>query len=198
MAKLEPKTERRMGPAGSENWHAMLDGAEDLLREEGHSALTSRRVADRIGVKQRLIYYYFRTMDDLVVEMFRRLAEREIARLQQACQSESPMREIWDICLHTTDARLISEFMALASRIDGLRKEVVAFIEESRRLQIAVISKATDRLGGDASVPPDGLALLATSLALSLTREEQIGIELGHQTARALVEMIFEKYEPRD
>jgi len=34
--------ERRMGPEGSDNWHAMLDGAEAILREEGHAALTSR------------------------------------------------------------------------------------------------------------------------------------------------------------
>ena len=48
----------------------MLDSAEDILREEGYGALTSRRVAERLGVKQRLVYYYFRTMDDLIAETF--------------------------------------------------------------------------------------------------------------------------------
>lgn len=197
MANLQHKSERRMGPAGSENWHAMLDGAEEVLREEGHGALTSRRVAERVGVKQRLIYYYFRTMDDLIVEMFHRLSEREIARLQSASKSDMPMREVWDICINTTDARLITEFMALASRIEGLRKEVVFFIEESRRIQMAVIAKAAERNGSRSPIPPDGLALLATSLALSLTREEQIGIDMGHETARRLVEDIFDVYEPQ-
>ncbi|MCB2077410.1 MAG: TetR/AcrR family transcriptional regulator [Novosphingobium sp.] len=186
-----------MGPAGSENWHAMLDGAEDILREEGHAELTSRRVAERIGVKQRLIYYYFRTMDDLVVEMFQRSSEREIARLRTAAASEMPMREIWDVCIHTTDARLITEFMALAARIEGLRKEVILFIEESRRIQIEAIASAARRSEAKQAIPPDALALLATSLALSLTREEQIGIDMGHETVRKLVEAIFDTYEPR-
>ncbi|PEQ13042.1 TetR family transcriptional regulator [Novosphingobium sp. PC22D] len=185
-----------MGPAGSENWHAMLDGAEDVLREEGHAALTSRRVAERVGVKQRLIYYYFSTMDELVVAMFRRLSERELARLAQAAGSDLPMRHIWDICIHTADARLTAEFMALAARIDGLRKEVIRFIEESRRIQIAAIERAAARSGAAQVMPADCLALIATSLSLTLIREEQLGVEIGHQPARALVEAIFERYEP--
>ena len=86
---------RRMGPEGSENWHAMLDGAEAILREEGHAHLTSRSIADRIGVKQRLVYYYFRTMDDLVIALFHRMAEREMARLKAAASGERPLRAIW-------------------------------------------------------------------------------------------------------
>src|SRR5688572_20254593 len=103
---------RRMGPAGSQIWHAMLDGAEDILRDEGHAALTSRRIADRVGVKQRLVYYYFHTMDDLIVAMFRRSSERDLQRLEVVSKSELPLRQIWDICYHSQDARLISEYMA--------------------------------------------------------------------------------------
>src|ERR1700743_1817780 len=109
-------TSRRMGTPGSANWHAMLDGAESVLREEGYAALTSRRIAEVIGVKQRLVYYYFQTMDDLIVETFRRLSIRELERLRAAAASERPIRELWNICIHTSDAPLISEFTALANR----------------------------------------------------------------------------------
>ena len=70
MTTTRPGPARRMGPSGSEVWHSILDGADDILREEGHAELTSRRIAERIGVKQRLVYYYFNTMDDLVVALF--------------------------------------------------------------------------------------------------------------------------------
>ena len=69
MTSNQQRSERRMGPAGSENWHAMLDGAEAVLREEGQAALTSRRIAEQIGVKQRLVYYYSSTMDDLIIAL---------------------------------------------------------------------------------------------------------------------------------
>ncbi len=196
MSNAKQKSDRRMGPAGSENWHMILDGAEEILRDEGHAALSSRRVAECIGVKQRLIYYYFQTMDDLVVALFHRRSERELERLNRAALSDMPMREMWDICINTTDARLISEFMALANRIEGLRKEVVFFIEEWRKTQMEVIASCASRLKGDMLIPPDSLALLATSLALSLTREKQIGIDLGHDTVQALVASILEVYEP--
>lgn len=191
------KTVRRMGPSGSENWHAMLDGAEAILRDEGHAALTSRRVAERIGVKQRLVYYYFRTMDDLIVETFGRLSKRELQRLRAARETGMPLRKIWDVCIHTTDARLVSEFMALAHRIDGLAKEVIHFVEESRAIQIEALAAAIKRSNAKASsVSPAGLALLATSVALSLTREDDLGIRTGHAEVMAVIEKFLSEVEP--
>ncbi|MFK4872338.1 TetR family transcriptional regulator [Novosphingobium sp. ZW T3_23] len=196
MVDTKPVSERRMGPVGSENWLAMLDGAEAILREEGHAALSSRRVAEHIGVKQRLVYYYFRTMDDLIVATFRRLSERELKRLAAARSSDLPLREIWDVCIHTTDARLISEFMALAGRIDGLGKEVIHFIEEARRIQTEAISEALVARSARLPMDADALALLATSLALSLTREADLGVSMGHEGAIAVVTRILDSLEP--
>ena len=146
MRDSQEKSDRRMGPPGSDTWHAMLDGAEAVLRDEGHAALTSRRIAERIGVRQRLVYYYFATMDDLVIAMFHRLSVRELERLRQTEASAQPLREIWDVCINTTDARLISQFMALAGRIEGLRKEVIHFIEQSRAIQIAALAAASNSI----------------------------------------------------
>ena len=166
----------------------MLDGAEVILREEGYCALTSRRVAECIGVKQRLVYYYFQTMDDLIVETFRRLSMRELERLRQALASPRPLRQIWDVCIHTSDARLISEFMALANRNKALRKEVIGFIEESRVIQVKALSAAIERRSGASGIPPEGLAIMATSLALSFTREKELGVSAGHREILAVIE----------
>jgi AcrR family transcriptional regulator len=169
-----------MGPPGSDNWHAMLDAAEDILREEGHAQLTSRRIAERIGVKQRLVYYYFRTMEDLIVEMFRRSSERDLQRLHEVSGSPKPLRQLWELCFHSHDARLISEYMALANHIPDLRAEVIRFIEESRAIQVAAISAALQRNPDASRVRAPALAVLATSIGLSLNREEQLGVRSGH------------------
>jgi AcrR family transcriptional regulator len=169
-----------MGPPGSDTWHAMLDAAEDILREEGHAQLTSRRIAERIGVKQRLVYYYFRTMEALIVEMFRRSSGRDLQRLYAVSAAPKPLRQLWEICFHSHDARLISEYMALANRIPELRAEVIKFIEESRAVQIAAISAALTRHPGLSRIGAPGLAVMATSIGLSLNREEQLGVRSGH------------------
>lgn len=177
-----------MGPVGSQNWHAMLDAAEMILREEGYAALTSRRIAEQIGVKQRLVYYYFMTMDELIVATFRRLAVRELERLRNAASSQHPLREIWNVCIHTEDARLVTEFMALANRIEALRHEVIAFIEESRRMQVKALSDALEAKKTKSAIPAVAAALLATSVALSLGREAELGTTMGHA---ATVEVVM-------
>jgi AcrR family transcriptional regulator len=186
-----------MGVPGSANWHAMLDGAEAVLRDEGYAALTSRRLAECIGVKQRLVYYYFQTMDDLIVETFGRLAVRELERLREAAASKRPLREIWDVCIHTSDARMIAEFMALANRIKKLRAEVIHFIEESRAIQVSALSAALKRKSAKYRIPAAALAMLATSVALSLTREAELGVSAGHREILAVFGRFLAQAEPK-
>lgn len=187
-----------MGPEGSGNWLAMLDGAEAILREEGHAALTSRRVAERIAVKQRLVYYYFRTMDDLVISLFRRMSERELMRLKAAAMQPQPLRTLWKISLHSTDSRLIAEFMALASRIDGLRREVIYFIEAAREIEVSVLTAAMNRVPQAGNMGPTGLAVTITSLALLLSRESQLGVSSGHAEIISALDAFLDQVEPLD
>jgi AcrR family transcriptional regulator len=187
---------RRMGTSGSANWAAMLDAAENLLRDEGCAALSSRRVAERVGVKQRLVYYYFRTMDDLIVATFARMAEREMARLNEALRSPRPLREIWSVCIHTADARIVSEFVALANRIPALREHVIAYIAETRRLQEGALQAALDRgAGAPARLPAASLAMLATSTALALNRETDLGIDAGHAGLLSAIDRLLDEFE---
>jgi AcrR family transcriptional regulator len=188
MGKAARIPARRMGSSGSVGAQAMLDGAEDILREEGYAALTSRRIAERIGVKQRLVYYYFHTMDDLIVETFRRLSVRELERHRRAASSERPVHALWNVSTHTADARMISEFMALANRIAALRDEVVHFIEESRAIQVEALQKALDRRRNASTIPAEGLAILANSVGLSLNREAQLGVSSGHAVITRVIQ----------
>lgn len=175
---------------------SMLDAAEQVLRDEGYAALTSRRVAEILGVKQRLIYYYFRTMDELILAAFKRLAIRDLNRLKAGIQSERPLHEVWDVCINTTDARLISEFMALANHHEGVRTEVISFIEESRKLQIAALKKAIAKSNiPSASIPLDAIVLIGTSLALTLNRESSLGVKKGHPAMKKLIKEFLDGLE---
>ena len=174
----------------------MLDGAEYILREEGHAQLTSRRIAERVGVKQRLVYYYFRSMDELIVDLFRRLSERELKRLREASELQHALREIWNTNVGSTDARLISEFMALANRLEGLKIEVIKFIQDSRAIEIEAIRAALARKSIPNALPAAALAIVAASVALSVSREAQLGIDMGHGDIIAVVEGFLAAIEP--
>lgn len=188
---------RRMGSIDSEMAGSMMEAAEAILNEEGYAALTSRRVADYLGVKQRLVYYYFRTMDDLVQESFRRLSVRELERLRSAISSDKPLHEVWNICINTSDARLVSEYMALANRNEGIRKEVIHFIEESRKMQVKALKNAMARNGTLKNLPKaEIIAFLGTSVALALNREASLGVTHSHAAVKKMISEFFELLEP--
>lgn len=189
--------ERRMGSIESEKGDAMLDAAEVILLEEGYAALTSRRVAEQMGVKQRLVYYYFRSMDELILETFRRLSRRELERLEEAARCERPVHALWDICMNTSDVRIVSEFMAIANRNEDVRQEVVSFIKKSRRIQTRVIQKAVSKNRAAASLmSPEALAFLGAGLALALNREAALGVTAGHSVVNKKVKELVEIIEP--
>lgn len=188
----EPK--RRMGSLDSAMAQSMLTATEEVLKEEGYASLTSRRVAEHVGVKQRLVYYYFATMDDLIIESFRRLAIRDLERLKNSVSSDHPLHDIWEVGVNTADSRLVAEFMALAYRNEGLRKEVVRFIEDARDIQVAAIRKI---MGSKESkeLKPVALALLGSSVALAMNREAAIGVTKGHQTVKRLIKSFCDELE---
>lgn len=189
-------TSRRMGSVDSEKATAMLDAAEYILTEFGYGALTSRRVAEHLGVKQRLVYYYFRTMDDLVLETFKRLSERDLKRLKDSIASERPLQEIWNVFINTSDSRIVAEFMALANHHEELRAEVIRFIENSRKIQIQALKKAMAATGKNKDMPsPEAIALIGSSLALALNRESTLGVALGHSAAQKMIKQFFQSLE---
>ena len=189
---------RRMGPKGSEIWHAMLDAAEKIMQDQGYGKLTSRSVAERIGVKQRLVYYYFSTMDELIVEAFRRAAAREIARLGLALTSEHSIREIWKVFIETTDTKLVSEFVALSHRIDALGKEVKAHIEECRKLQVHALEKAMAANQIEPAIPAIAATIFANAAMLTLHHEVGIGVRDGHDEVLKVIADFIGLFDPAD
>ncbi len=92
MAVTPASSPRRIGAEDSKTRAQLLDAAELLLLEEGYAAVTSRRVAAKAGLKPQLVHYYFRTMDDLFLEVFRRRAEENVARVERAIAADGSLR----------------------------------------------------------------------------------------------------------
>lgn len=199
MTRSTQPPKRRMGPAGSPVWHAFLDGAEEILRDEGYAALTSRNIANRAALNQQLIYYYFHTMDDLIVALFQRAADREIDALNNAVTSEHPLRAMWEACIHTQDNKIVSEFTALSNRNEQLRREVIIFIKKIRRTQLKALKKALEhRELPLVAIPAEALVLIANGLGLALTRDCELGISDGHPQISNVVGELLSAIEALD
>ena len=111
---------------------ALLDAAEKLMLEEGYAAVTSRRVAAAAGLKPQLVHYYFRTMDDLFLALFRRRAEQGLERQAQAAASDQPLWALWDLSRDPRGTALTMEFIALANHRKAILAEIAASAERFR------------------------------------------------------------------
>jgi AcrR family transcriptional regulator len=172
---------RRIGAPDAKNRGVLLDAAEQLLLEDGYAAVTSRRVADRAGLKPQLVHYYFRTMEDLFLAVFRRRAEEGLGVLATALASPQPLWALWRFSTQAEATRLTMEFMGLANHRKALRAEIVYYAERFRDEQNKAIAAALRRYGVDTSdVPPVVWTVFATSVSQGLVMERALGLSTGH------------------
>ncbi len=95
--------QRRLGTESAKNRALLIEAAERLLSAEGYVAITARKVAAKAGLKLPLVYYYFKTMDDLILEVARKNTAKRLKRFVRALTSPEPLRALWELSSdHTT------------------------------------------------------------------------------------------------
>jgi TetR/AcrR family transcriptional regulator len=188
---------RRIGAPDAKNRSVLLDAAEQLMLEEGYAAVTSRRVAEKAGLKSQLVHYYFRTMDDLFLAVFRRRVEDGLLRQEQALASEQPLRALWEFSTETASTTLTMEFIALANHRKAIRAEIAHSAEQFRLAQIEALSSVLERYEIPPDVcPPSVLTVLISSLSRVLVMERVLlGMSAGHDDTHAFVEQALQRLE---
>jgi len=188
---------RRIGRESSRTRVALLDAVERLMLEEGYAAVTSRRVAAAAGVKPALVHYYFRTMDDLFLETFRRRADEGFERQEHALASPQPLWALWDFSRDQRGTALTMEFVALANHRRAIRTEIAEVAERLRARQIAALSSVLEGYGIDrAECPPVVVAVLMASISRFLVLEhETLDMSTGHAETIAVVERLLRRLE---
>jgi AcrR family transcriptional regulator len=181
-------TARRIGAEDSKTRARLLDAAEALLRDEGYAAVTSRRVAAKAGLKPQLVHYYFRTMDDLYLEVFRRGAEANLAAFEAAIAADGSLRNLWKLNADARAAAFTIEFVALANHRKAIRTEIARYAERFRAAQMEAVTAALADLGIPKSeLPPAVALLLMTGVSQVLALEDALGVTAGHDTTRRFV-----------
>lgn len=188
---------RRIGKESSKTRALLLDAAEALMLDEGYAAVSSRRVAAAADLKPALVHYYFPTMDDLFVALFRRGAERSMERYTRAAESDRPLRAIWQLSRDQRGALLLTEFSALSRHRTVVRTEIAAYARRFRQLQLRVVRRVLDDHGIDGSViTAEAVVVLMTGVSTIVAIERELGVSTGHKQALALMDDLLDRYEP--
>jgi AcrR family transcriptional regulator len=187
---------RRVGTETSRTRALLLDVTERLLVEESFAAVTSRRVAAEAGVNAALVHYYFPTLDDLFVAVYKRRTEHLVQRLTEDLRTDQPLWAMWEYNSDRTGTALASEFLALANHRRAIRAEIAEVAERLHAMQLDALSGVLERYGIDTEVvTPAAVVMLMVAIPRAMVIEEALGMTGGHQETRALVEHFLERLE---
>jgi AcrR family transcriptional regulator len=179
---------RRIGAETSATRATILTATEALVRDEGYAAVSTRRVAARAGLKPSLVHYYFPTTDDLLIAVSRMGAEQSDQQMEEALQSDDPLRALWAFFKDSSRTAMALEFLALANHRPGVRDHMAAHSSEMRKRQVAVIERLMQRDDAGGTCGPAGLALVLAGIARALVMEGGLGVTEGHAEAVAFVD----------
>lgn len=188
---------RRIGAENSATRALILDATEQLIRDEGYASVSTRRVAARAGLKPSLVHYYFPTTDDLLLALSKRGADESDRMIEEALQSDDPIRTLWRFYTDSSRTRMAVEFMALANHRKAIRAHMAEHCEAMRRREADILASLIGkRLAGPDGCPPAGLSLVLAGIGRALVMEGNLGVAAGHDEARAFVEQWLDRLAP--
>ncbi len=172
----------------------LVEAAEQLMREEGYAAVTSRRVAGKAGLKPQLVHYYFSTMDDLFLAVMHRGIEQNNEFLARALASAQPLQALWDFAFNPHIAVMTAEFAALANHRKSIRAQIASYGKQLRDVQISATTRVLKASGVSRDVcPPAALAIITDLVARGLVSEASMGLSRGHAETIALAKRYLRK-----
>ncbi|MEJ5978848.1 TetR/AcrR family transcriptional regulator [Novosphingobium sp. PS1R-30] len=166
----------------------ILDAAEKVMLEEGYAAVSSRRVAQDIGVNGATVHYYYPTTDDLFIALHARMTDQQLIELGAVLAQPDPLQALWDFQSNWGQSALGVEFIALSNHRKALQSKFAIATDQAREQQADALQRAVAGAGVDTSVvSPLALTTILVAIARTLANEERVGITRGHDEVRAVV-----------
>ncbi len=179
MASHVTKTEARSAAE-----EALLDAAERLLVEVGHSGITTRRLAEEAGVNNGLVHYYFGSIENVLVRTLERFTERLTERQRELYAAEGPFIDKWRTAMRylisedVTYEKIWLELQALAWNRPDLQEPLARVDAEWRAVLREAFEEPHRELGIE--MPLDALVSLVMTFNIGIMVERLGGVETGH------------------
>jgi AcrR family transcriptional regulator len=166
----------------------ILDATERIMVEEGYAAVSSRRVAQDLGLNAATIHYYYPSTDDLFIALHQRMTERQLVGLEEVLTADSPLEALWNFQSGWGQSALGVEFLALSNHRKAIQKIIAGVTDDARDAQTRALESALGSMRIDSAIlPPVALATIVVAIARQLANEQRVGITRGHKEVRAFV-----------
>ena len=176
----------------------ILDATEELVLEQGYAAVSSRRVAARVGIQPPHLHYYFATIDDLFVGVLRRRSGRAVERMAEALDSPEPLSRWWELASDRRGTALFVELLAAANHRPALKAEIAAMAKDVRALQMDRLTLLLDEYGLDPEVfTPVLVAAAMQGLAFAVVTDQAAGYDTHADEAAAAMSRLVRALEKK-
>ena len=169
---------------------ALLDAAERLLVEAGHTGITTRRLAQEAGLNHGLVHYYFGSVENVFIRVLERFTARLTQRQRAMYAADMPFIDKWRTAMRylSEDApyqKIWLELQALAWNRPEMRDRVAEVNGEWRAVLTEAFAEPRERYG--IAMPLDALVSLVMTFNEGIILERLSGVEKGQ---RELLEWI--------
>ena len=186
-AQSKPKKRIRRDPETTRG--LILDTTEKLMVEEGYASVSSRRIAQELGLNAATVHYYYPATDDIFIDLHKRMTDRQMQQLNGVLSSDDPLAAFWKFQSGWTQTALGVEFLALSNHRKAIREVLAEATGAARDSQAELLQRAFGRLAVASEIlPPVALATIMIATGRLLANEERVGISNGHNEVRAFID----------
>lgn len=155
---------------------ALIAAATDTLRESGFAGASARRIAQRAGCNQALVFYHFGSVHDLLLAALEDVSARRmdayrglLARTGSLAELADGARVVFEEDLDAGHVRVLTEMISgaqsdpeLAARVAGILAPWRAFAQEAVRDTLAGLPLPPDEVAHAVVAGLLGLEMLAS------------------------------------
>ena len=112
---------------------ALVEAAIDVLRESGFAGASARRIAQRAGCNQALVFYHFGSVNDLLMAALEGVSARRMAAYQRLLDRTGTLSEliaaartVFEADLDAGHVTVLTEMISGAQSVPGLGERVAA------------------------------------------------------------------------
>jgi AcrR family transcriptional regulator len=157
------KSGRRSTTGGTETATSKRDGlvaaAFQALREEGFARTSARGIASRAGCNSALVFYYFDSVNDLLVEALAHSSRTQLAKYEEAFAGATRLDEL----VASVQGRLRDDMVSGHVKVLA---ELIGASSSDQQLRAAVLAQVAPWMELTGFSPPVGSAGLSRSTSL--------------------------------
>ena len=169
----------------------LIAAAIEVLRESGFAAASARKIAQRAGCNQALVFYHFGSVSDLLVAALEDVSARRMEAYQGLLDHTGTLADLADAARGVFEAdldaghvRVLTAMISGAQSVPGLGERVARVLAPWRAFAQDAVRQVLDDSPVGPVVPPEQVAYAVVAGLLGL--EMLVSLDGDREAALAL------------